>query len=255
MKTKLLLIVLMITSLNLSLLIAQSKNGSFKSYHENGKVKSIENYNNGKKHGVCKYYYDNGVLKCEESYNDNGLKDGEFKSFYKNGQLESRYTYMNGEKHGIYKEYNEEGKLIEEGRYEYGNRKYYPIRGDNEAVREETVTSSNRESTNKDVIYEKAERMPQFKGGESELYKFIADNLRYPSRAAEAGIQGRVTVKFIVDVNGNILNPKITRRIDSSLEEEALRIVRLMPKWIPGQINGQNVSVYFTLPIQFKLSM
>ena len=83
--------------------------------------------------------------------------------------------------------------------------------------------------------------------------KFIADSLRYPSVAFENGIEGRVIVKFVVDCKGNIVNPLVVRSVDPLLDKEAIRVVKLMPKWIPGRQNGKPVCVIYNVPIRFKL--
>lgn len=97
------------------------------------------------------------------------------------------------------------------------------------------------------------EQMPTFPGGEVEMQKFIRDHLRYPVVAQEAGIQGRVTLRFVVSKTGAIENVTVVRGIDPSCDKEAVRVVQSMPKWIPGKQNGLNVPVYFNLPIQFRL--
>lgn len=227
--------------------LAQSKSGTFKTYYQNGKVKSEETLKNGKKIGTCKYYAENGKLLYEESFNDNGQKEGITNAFYENGQLESSYTYRNGEMHGVFKEFYENGKLKDEGKYEYGQRKYYPSNT-------EIAVSETKSNTNKEVKpYVTVEQMPQFKGGNTELMKFIGNNLKYPITSAESGIQGKVTVRFIVDENGNVINPQIIRGIDPACDREALRIIKLMPQWVAGKQNEQDVPVEFTLPILFRL--
>lgn len=97
------------------------------------------------------------------------------------------------------------------------------------------------------------EQMPTFPGGETEMQRFIAANLKYPVVAQESGIQGRVTIRFVVTKDGNISDVTVVRGIDSSCDKEAVAVVKKMPKWIPGKQNGRAVPVYFTLPIVFKL--
>ncbi|WP_029903822.1 energy transducer TonB [Prevotella sp. 10(H)] len=97
------------------------------------------------------------------------------------------------------------------------------------------------------------EQMPSFPGGETEMHKFIFDNLKYPMVAQETGIQGRVTVRFVVTKTGAISDVTVIRGIDPSCDKEAVRVIKSMPKWIPGKQNGLNVPVYFTLPIVFRL--
>jgi len=98
------------------------------------------------------------------------------------------------------------------------------------------------------------EQMPQFPGGEEELMKFIQQNLNYPKKAAEAGLEGRSTIRFIVGRDGVVRDATVIRGFNADCDEEALRVVKLLPIWIPGKQNGQNVSVYYTLPIVYKLS-
>lgn len=98
-----------------------------------------------------------------------------------------------------------------------------------------------------------AEVMPKFPGDEEAMQKFISDNLKYPVVAQESGIQGRVTLRFVVTKTGEISEVTVVRGIDPSCDREAVRVVKSMPKWLPGQQNGKPVPVYFTLPITFRL--
>lgn len=102
-------------------------------------------------------------------------------------------------------------------------------------------------------VFDIVEQMPKFPGGEAEMMKFIGENLRYPVVAQESGIQGRVTIRFVVTADGSIDEVKVLRPLDPSCDREAIRVVQSMPKWTPGRQNGKNVAVYFTLPILFRL--
>jgi protein TonB len=95
--------------------------------------------------------------------------------------------------------------------------------------------------------------MPEFPGGDLALRKFLANSVKYPEIAQENGVQGKVFVNFVVDTNGGISNVKVARGVDASLDKEAIRVVRSMPKWIPGKQGGQAVRVSFTVPINFVL--
>ena len=95
--------------------------------------------------------------------------------------------------------------------------------------------------------------MPQFPGGEAELLKYVATHIKYPTMAAENNIQGRVVVKFVVKKDGNVGDVVVLRGKDPDLDREAVRVVKTLPKFIPGKMNGQAVSVWYTLPINFKL--
>lgn len=97
------------------------------------------------------------------------------------------------------------------------------------------------------------EQMPQFPGGDVELMKFINGGIKYPTIAAENGIEGRVVIRFVVGKDGNVSDVQVVRSLDPSCDKEAVRVVKTMPKWVPGKQNGRNVPVYYTLPVLFKL--
>ncbi len=97
------------------------------------------------------------------------------------------------------------------------------------------------------------EQMPQFPGGEKEMMKFIHNNLRYPSLAAENGIQGTVIVNFVVDRDGKITRIKVVRGIGGGCDEEAIRVLSKMPAWSPGKQGGKAVLVSYTVPIKYVL--
>ena len=102
-------------------------------------------------------------------------------------------------------------------------------------------------------VFTAVEQMPQFPGGEAELLKYIASHIKYPTMAAENNIQGRVVVKFVVNKNGKVGDVVVVRGKDPDLDKEAVRVVKTLPDFIPGKMNGQAVSVWYTLPINFKL--
>ncbi|MDR0507425.1 MAG: energy transducer TonB [Dysgonamonadaceae bacterium] len=102
-------------------------------------------------------------------------------------------------------------------------------------------------------IYRSVEEMPEFKGGFSEMMKFINKHLHYPIEASEMSIQGRVICGFIVEKDGAISNISVFRSIYTPIDAEAIRVIAKMPKWNAGKQNGKPVRVYFLLPIMFKL--
>ncbi|NLO71151.1 MAG: energy transducer TonB [Porphyromonadaceae bacterium] len=97
------------------------------------------------------------------------------------------------------------------------------------------------------------EQNPSFPGGESAMYEWLSKNINYPVIAQENNIQGRVTLQFVVGKNGEIENIIVIRGVDSSLDREAVRVVKAMPTWIPGRQGGNAVKVRYTLPVQFRL--
>jgi TonB family protein len=119
-------------------------------------------------------------------------------------------------------------------------------------------TSKTQESpasvkAQEDVVYIVVENMPEFPGGNDALFKFLAENIKYPVTAQTAGIQGRVICQFVVEHDGTISEAEIVRSIDESLDNEAIRIIKAMPAWTPGKQRGETVRVKYTLPINFRL--
>ncbi|MDH6356853.1 M56 family metallopeptidase [Parabacteroides sp. PF5-9] len=104
-----------------------------------------------------------------------------------------------------------------------------------------------------DQVFTVVESMPQFPGGDQELLRFISRSIKYPRFAQEHGIQGRVVCSFIVHKSGKIKDFEIVRSVDAELDQEALRVLSLMPEWEPGRQRGKAVSVKYTVPIMFRL--
>ena len=110
--------------------------------------------------------------------------------------------------------------------------------------------AERKDTTN---VYDVVEEMPGFPGGTQKLIKFIEENMRYPKKCAKKGIYGRVIVAFIVERNGELSNIKVVKSVHRALDKEALRIVKLMPRWIPGRQNGVTVRVKYIIPIRFSV--
>lgn len=106
---------------------------------------------------------------------------------------------------------------------------------------------------NENEIFKSVEQMPQFPGGDAALIKYLDSHIQYPPEAAKNNIQGRVILQFVVDKTGEIGEVKVARSVDKDLDEEAVRIIKTLPKFIPGRQNGQAVAVWYTLPVTFKL--
>lgn len=102
-------------------------------------------------------------------------------------------------------------------------------------------------------VFVAVEQQPQFPNGEKELYKFLAKNIHYPETAVRANVSGKVYVRFVVEKDGSIDNVEIIKGIGFGCNEEAERVVRLMPKWSPGKQNGKAVRVYYNMPVVYQL--
>lgn len=102
-------------------------------------------------------------------------------------------------------------------------------------------------------IFTVVEQMPMYPGGDAALMGYLRDNIKYPTVAAENGVQGRVVVGFVVERDGSITDVNILRGVDPSLDREAMRVVKSMPRWNPGKQNGSAVRVKYQFPVSFRL--
>lgn len=205
---------------------------------KNGKVVSTGMFANGKPVGKwtssdgirTAYFDDNGELKyvVDETTGD--------KSQYLNFSIPEpetpQFTYNY---RGYYRGYKPENFLMRDSK-----------------LKPETGADSVVDMS--EIIYEAVEQQAQFPGGQDALNKWLCYNLSYPKASAEKGVQGRVIVQFIVEKDGSISNPTVSRGVDEDLDKEALRIVKRMPKWQPGKKNGVAVRSRYTMPVTFKLA-
>lgn len=116
-----------------------------------------------------------------------------------------------------------------------------------------TQEPPKHEEVSQTKVFDVVEQMPSFPGGNGALMSYLANNIKYPVVAQENGIQGRVVVSFVVERDGSITDVNVIRGVDPSLDREAQRVVRSMPRWNPGKQNGQAVRVKYTVPVSFRL--
>ena len=116
-----------------------------------------------------------------------------------------------------------------------------------EVVKDEFVEEIGEE------IVKVPDKMAEFPGGEEALLKYLAENIKYPELARANGITGKVYLRFVVEKDGRITNAKVVRDIGGGCGSEALRVVKSMPKWKPGKVNGKSVRSEFNLPVNFNL--
>ena len=111
-----------------------------------------------------------------------------------------------------------------------------------------------QEDEEEEVVFVIVESMPEFPGGQQALFKYLSENVKYPVIAQENGIQGRVICQFVVNKDGSIVDVEVVRSGgDPSLDKEAVRVIKSMPKWKPGKQRGKPVRVKYTVPVNFKL--
>lgn len=102
-------------------------------------------------------------------------------------------------------------------------------------------------------VFDVVEQMPEYPGGMQAMFKYMADNMKYPADAEKQKVEGRVLVQFIVETDGSVSNTEVLTRVFPSLDAEAVRVINKMPKWIPGKQNGKVVRVKYVIPVNFRL--
>ncbi len=123
-----------------------------------------------------------------------------------------------------------------------------------ETVIEEAIFEEPEDEEVADEIFTIVEKQPSFPGGDQAFYKYIGNKMKYPSRARQMGVEGKVFVQFVVDKAGNITDVKVIRGVGAGCDEEAIRVIKNSPKWNPGKQRGKAVKVRMVLPITFRLS-
>lgn len=131
----------------------------------------------------------------------------------------------------------------------------FDVKGNDEAEGEVLKAKEviAQEVVQEEKVFDVVEQMPQFPGGDAALFEYLSKNIKYPVIAEENGVQGRVIVTFVVERDGSITDVKVVKSVDPSLDREASRVVKSMPRWIPGKQNGAAVRVKYTVPVTFRL--
>ena len=133
----------------------------------------------------------------------------------------------------------------------------FDVKGNDEAAGEvlkaKEVIADEKPKEEETKVFDVVEQMPQFPGGQGALFEYLSKQIKYPVIAEENGVQGRVIVTFVVERDGSITDVKVVKSVDPSLDKEAQRVVKGMPRWIPGKQNGSAVRVKYTVPVTFRL--
>lgn len=222
-------------------------------YYPNGKKKSIRNFHEGKQEGYANSYYPNGKMYLSEKYEDNKTKliawmDSTGKVLTENGNgswVKYSDDFKDIEREGIVKD------SLEQGEWKGKPNDSVNYVCNYEAGVIKSGTSYDKQGNK--YPFTKIETIPEFKGGNQKLGLFLLKSIRYPAAARERRVQGRVIVTFIVDEGGFVTDAKVIRGEDMSLNDEALRVVRSSPKWIPGTQYGVPVRTAYTIPISFSI--
>ncbi len=133
----------------------------------------------------------------------------------------------------------------------------FDVKGNDEAegevLKAKEVIADEKPKEEETKVFDVVEQMPEFPGGQAALLQWISSNIKYPAIAEENGIQGRVVCTFVVERDGSVTDVKVARSVDPSLDREAIRVLKKMPRWNPGKQNGSAVRVKYTVPVTFRL--
>ncbi len=167
----------------------------------------------------------------------NSVQTGNIKSYYHNGILKEASSYYNFQRHGGFSSYYPSGQQKRGEIYDQGT----------------LIVGNCYTRTGKDTTYYESDRMPEFPGGQDALMSYLGAYVNYPIEAQQRGIQGNVLVSFIITSEGEITEAKVGKSIHPLLDEEALRVINAMPKWIPAIQDGNRVNTRYMLPVNFIL--
>lgn len=181
------------------------------------------------------YHINTGAARFPESKDKE--RNGTSRRWYDDGKLKREIVYKDDKINGTCKTYWGNGQLKRDDVFDKGI----------------FVSGKCYTSTGKDTMHYDFQIMPEFKGGVKEMTAYIKKNLRYPKKSMEAGIQGKVFVKFVVEFNGSISHVEILKGVNEEIDNEALRLIQSMPNWNPGFEDGIPTRVYYNVPLIFRL--
>lgn len=169
-----------------------------------------------------------------------------------NGSIYIKIDNVNMKREKITWHTNPDGFIWENMFFQFqsDSRKYDELVNWEQNKKSEVAPSSNNDE---DKVFDTVDEMPSFPGGESAMKSYLNSNVKYPVVAQENGVQGRVIVESIIEEDGSMSDVKVTRSVDPSLDREALRVVKAMPKWTPGKLKGKPVRTKCTTPVVFRL--
>ena len=216
----------------------KKRHGHFTFYFENGMKQSERQYIKNKPVGKWVWWYETGNMKRKGEFNKKGKKIGYWKGWYENGNLDFEGKYLYNKRENEWKWYFDNGQMSAKEIYRRGKQvgaQYWNRNG--------SKVESNI----------KAEVKPEFIGGPKELINFLHENIKYPEEAKLEGISGRVYIRFFIGIDGKIEDPKVIKSVCPTIDKEALRVVKKMPKWIPGKKHNRPERIPFILRLKFKL--
>jgi TonB family protein len=238
-------------------------NGRHTTFYRNGRIESEKSYIDGTVEGRSVYYYKSGVLSSETVY-AGGKLSGESIHYHENGKVKSKTVYANDKSEGPATEYYETGQqaadeLYVDGKLEGSCRWFHP-NGQVSSIEYYEKDSLLRfelfnEDGSRDTSSVSPGEGPQYPGGMPAMRKFLAEHLNYPSDAIDMGLQGKVYLTLIITPQGKIKKVTVVRGVPDcpSCDQEAVRVIKAMPAWLPGKSHNRWIDQPFNLPISFVL--
>jgi hypothetical protein len=252
--------------LNIGNFVDNLEDGKWIKIDTSGKVRSLYYYIKGKLEGQSKDFFKNGAIEKKGHYM-NGKKVGNWQTYYANGKIKEEEMFIDGLSDGENKYYDSTGKL-EETWFYVKDKLIKRVKAN--TIKPDTVSgnSSNYIEIEKSEIYTTVDHSPCFIGtsqrkkknslddedcSKSDMYRFLGENIKYPDLAQKLNVSGKVFTKFVIEKDGSVGEVEILTGLCQSLEEESIRVIKMMPKWKPGYQDGRPVRVYYTMPIAYKL--
>ena len=217
----------------------QVRDGYFTYFFENGKTSSEGLFKNDRRAENWTWYHDNGTIKEKGEYDRKGLKTGTWRGWYADGSADFEGVFQKDLREGIWKWHHANGQVSARETYTKG-----------QATKTEFYNEIGADCRASNC----GASQPSFKGGEQALFAYLKQELKYPKEAAEAQVEGTVWVRFRVLNTGKLDNIHITKGVHWALNKEAIRVIKGMPKWVPGKKHNRATAYDIELPFNFKAS-
>jgi TonB family protein len=212
------------------------KDGHFIYYYEDGGKQMECYYRDNILHGSLREWYPTGQAESFQEFGG-GVLDGEFTSWREDGSKKLNARYHGGTKHGNFQSFYPNGQMVRNDYFE------------NDRLVEGKCFSPEGET----VEYFPYVKMPEFPGGQQELYKFVEKELKYPQEAKKNNFEGAVLILFTIDEEGYVRDPRVVNGDRESFNNEAIRVVNSFPRWNPGAVDGVASPIQVSVPIEFRL--
>ncbi len=251
---------------NIGDFIDDKEDGKWVKIDTSGKVRSIYYYVKGKIEGLSRDFFANGEIE-KKGYYLNGKMNGKWQTYHRNGKIKEEELFVEGLSEGENKYYDSTGTLEETWFYEK-DKLIKRVKSNPTKLATDSANGSISNEIKKSEIYTVVEKSPCFIGlyqskkknsptdkdcSPADMYRFLGENIKYPEQAQKLNVGGKIFTKFVVEKDGSVGEVEILTGLCQSLEEESIRVIKLMPKWSPGYQDDKAVRVYYTLPIVFKL--